>query len=197
MVRSQLLAPIIAYITQLAEYPALTRKVVGSLPTVCTKQFERLIVARSSKVSDEALADAVAQSISVMEVLRRLGIKEAGGSHSHCTKRIKKLGLDTKHFLGAAHNRGKLSPRRTKPEDILVLRESGGRAKSAKLVRALIESEVKHECALCSQPPFWRGFKLTLDVDHINENWLDDRKENLRFLCPNCHSQFSRNLLGS
>ena len=38
---------------------------------------------------------------------------------------------------------------------------------------------------------------LTLDVDHINENWLDDRLENLRFLCPNCHSQFSRKLLGN
>lgn len=37
------------------------------------------------------------------------------------------------------------------------------------------------------------GRSLTLDVDHKNNNWLDDRLENLQFLCPNCHSQKSRN----
>ena len=35
----------------------------------------------------------------------------------------------------------------------------------------------------------WRGEKLTLDLDHINGINDDHRKSNLRFLCPNCHSQ--------
>ena len=33
------------------------------------------------------------------------------------------------------------------------------------------------------------GRSLTLDVDHKNDDWLDDRLENLQFLCPNCYSQ--------
>jgi hypothetical protein len=35
----------------------------------------------------------------------------------------------------------------------------------------------------------WRGEKLSLDLDHINGINDDHRKSNLRFLCPNCHSQ--------
>ena len=73
------------------------------------------------------------------------------------------------------------------------LRKTGGRAKRVQLKRAMIESGVEEKCSKCGQPPTWLGSELTLDIDHINENWLDDRIENLRFLCPNCHSQFSRN----
>lgn len=142
-------------------------------------------------MTDEQLREAVAKSLSVMEVLRNIGVKEAGGAHSHYSSRIKKLELDTSHFLCGRVN-GFLSRKST--EDILVLRESGGRTKSHQLIRALIDSGVPHECNQCGLGPSWQGTKLTLDVDHKNRNWLDDRLENIRFLCPNCHSQFTRGL---
>ena len=37
--------------------------------------------------------------------------------------------------------------------------------------------------------PFWMGQPLTLHVDHINGINNDNRKKNLRYLCPNCHQQ--------
>lgn len=148
------------------------------------------------KVTDAQLEEIVARCYSVYEVLRELGLKEAGGSHSHYSKRMQRLGICTEHFTGQAHAKGTASKQRKEASAILILRETGSRSKSHHLVRALIESEVKHECSKCGQGPEWMGNPLTLDVDHINENWLDDRLENLRFLCPNCHSQFSRRLLG-
>lgn len=155
-------------------------------------------MSRKSQISDDSLKEAVLNSNSIMEVLRFLGLREAGGTHSHYRNRIKKLGLDTSHFTGKAVNKNKTFIEKQKtPEQILVERDKGTRAKAKQLTRALIASGVKHECSKCAQPPTWLGFPLTLDVDHINENWLDDRLENLRFLCPNCHSQFSRKLLGS
>jgi hypothetical protein len=146
------------------------------------------------KVTDEALAVAIRDSISFREVLRKLGIKQAGGSQSHYTSRARALGLDLSHFLGQAANRGKVSRLKKTSEHYLVKRESGARQDSKRLTRSLLEIGRKHECEQCGQGPEWRGNPLTLDVDHINEDWLDDRADNLRFLCPNCHSQYSRGL---
>lgn len=153
---------------------------------------------KRTKITDDMLREAVKNSNSVMGVLRYLGIKEAGGSNTHYSKRIKALEIDTQHFVGKGWNAGKtFTAKQKKAEDILIKRESGLRAKASHLRRSLISIGRPYECSCCGQGPEWRGNPLTLDVDHINEDWLDDRESNLRFLCPNCHSQFSRNLLGS
>jgi hypothetical protein len=150
---------------------------------------------KRTRISDEDIAEAVKHSRSYFQVLDRLGRRRAGGSHSHIKLRIKRAGIDTSHFTGQGWNKGGHSRNRKSIEEILVLREGGARSKPHQLTRALISLGIKHECQKCGQGPEWMGNPLTLDVDHINQNWLDDRAENLRFLCPNCHSQFSRNLI--
>lgn len=46
-------------------------------------------------------------------------------------------------------------------------------------------------CSKCNIEPMWDGEELMLEIDHINGVNNDNRIENLRWLCPNCHSQTS------
>ena len=62
-----------------------------------------------TKTSDEKLAEVVAESTSFAEVLRKLGLRQAGGTQFHYRSRINKLGIDTSHFLGQGHLKGKTS----------------------------------------------------------------------------------------
>jgi Zn finger protein HypA/HybF involved in hydrogenase expression len=58
------------------------------------------------------------------------------------------------------------------------------------LKRALDEMKIEYKCQKCKINSY-DSMPITLEVDHINGNWQDNRLENLRYLCPNCHSQMS------
>jgi transposase/5-methylcytosine-specific restriction endonuclease McrA len=144
------------------------------------------------KYTREVLAAAVAASTSMAGVLRHLGLGQNGGSHTHLRRRIDRLGIDTGHFLGRAHYRGSVSPRRRSPSEILVVRPAGAkRAAPQVLRRALVAQGRAYRCAECGVSDSWNGRPLTLQIDHIDGRYWDCRPDNLRFLCPNCHSQTS------
>lgn len=129
------------------------------------------------------------ESNSIAEVIRKLGIRQTGGSHSHISRKLKEYEIDISHFTGKTSSRGRPSTRKRHWQEVLTLRNFGRREDAYRLRRALIESGIKYTCSECLSEPVWKNKELRLQVDHLNRNWLDDRRENLRFLCPNCHSQ--------
>ncbi len=142
----------------------------------------------NSKYTKEVLEEAVKNSESFAGVVRFLGLKLAGGTQTHIANRIRALGINHDHFKGQGWNKNGPARNKKSMNEILVLRDSGPRTKRKQLLRAMIEYGFKYVCE-CGQLPEWNGVVLTLEIDHISGEWLDDRPENLRFLCPNCHSQ--------
>ena len=57
-----------------------------------------------------------------------------------------------------------------------------------KLQLAEINEEQNHSCLTCGISE-WQGKKITLELDHIDGNSSNNVRDNLRLLCPNCHSQ--------
>ena len=58
-------------------------------------------------------------------------------------------------------------------------------------VRRYIIEEQKHYCAICGDPDIWKGSPLRFVLDHTDGDSTNNRRENLRLICPNCNSQTS------
>nr|WSS69163.1 HNH endonuclease [Streptomyces sp. NBC_01175] len=143
----------------------------------------------ASRPTQDTLRAAVADSRSLAELLRKLGRRDNTRQRHLVRQWLTEEGITTSHFLGQAHQRGRPAPTPTRrPEDLLVKHDGRRRTKTSLLRRALSEVGVPEQCGECGMDPFWRGDPITLEIDHINGDWSDDRAENLRLLCPNCHA---------
>ncbi len=138
------------------------------------------------KVSPEQFQSVIAESHTYTEALAHFALKNIGGNHKTLKRRIQEEGVDTSHFKMI----GQRNKDRAKPLAELLVK--GSTYNKYRLKKRLIkEGLLKETCAKCQRGPSWEGQSLALEMDHINGDPLDDRIDNLRLLCPNCHSQTS------
>ncbi|MFE9252973.1 HNH endonuclease [Streptomyces sp. NPDC007088] len=141
------------------------------------------------RLADAALREAVARSTSYADVLRALDLPVGAATQRRVRRRITGLGLDTSHFRRRPWAAEPAVPRRSTPvERLIVLPPGSPRTRRAQLHAALGETGRPYVCERCGNPGVWEGETLTLHIDHVSGDWLDNRAENLRYLCPNCHA---------
>ena len=136
--------------------------------------------------SDDDFKEIISLAKSYSDCLRRLGLGTKGGTSSKLLKkRIEELNCSTDHFL----TRGKASAdtRKIPLEQILVEKSSYQNISRLK-IRLVNEGKLDYVCSICGIKE-WLGKPLSLQLDHINGVSNDHRIENLRFVCPNCHTQ--------
>lgn len=150
----------------------------------------------SKKYPKGELNEKVKLSLSWASLLNSYGLKYTGGNYRAMQRRVRFYNIDTSHFTGQRWNRGmnrdnnysidSMAKKLTKWE---VFSENASPSiTSSRLRREMLRAGFAYICSICHISN-WHDKPLTLHIDHINGISNDNRKENLRFLCPNCHQQ--------
>ena len=72
----------------------------------------------------------------------------------------------------------------------LIIKNLTRRIKRQTLLNAINnEGSLEYKCFYCNITDIYNNKPLKLQIDHIDGNWKNNLITNLRFLCPNCHSQ--------
>lgn len=143
------------------------------------------------KYQKDNLTEIVKNSKSISDVINKLGLRNAGGNFKTIKNYIETYKIDITHFESDKLRIVKLKElsKENKIDLTLILVENSTYSRTSLKRRLVEENVLEYKCEKCSNIGEWLGEKITLQLDHKNGIFNDNRIENLRFLCPNCHSQ--------
>lgn len=128
-----------------------------------------------TKYTKEILEPIIRSSLSFAECLKKLGVRATGGNYKNLQRNIEKFGLDTSHMLNQAINSGKEFKRF---DDI----------KKPETIKRRLVKERGYLCERCFISE-WLNEPIVLELEHCDGDNRNNSRENLKLLCPNCHSQ--------
>lgn len=138
------------------------------------------------KLDEDEFRQLIKASVGYSDALRKLGLSTRGGSTLDVLKRrINELRIDTSHFSKGACISKQIT---IYPLNTILVKHSKYANMSALKRRLIKEKLLIYRCDICGLSS-WQDKPIALQIDHINGDNSDNRINNLRLLCPNCHSQ--------
>jgi Zn finger protein HypA/HybF involved in hydrogenase expression len=139
---------------------------------------------------ENKLREVLPNSESFRDVLDKLNYTATSAAYVALKTALKKFNLDYSHFLGQGFLLGKKHNWKKSKNLNDILSNNITYVSSNNLKKRLIKDGVlENKCQNCKIDPIWNNNPLSLQLDHINGIHSDNSLENLRLLCPNCHSQ--------
>ncbi len=126
-------------------------------------------------------------SNSYCDIIHKLGLNLCGSQYLAVKRKIEALGLSPSHFDKTKYRKNAHNAVKRPLVDVLTIHSNWKSTYHLK-ERLIKENILKNECGECKLTT-WRNKLISLQLDHINGIRSDNRIENLRLLCPNCHSQ--------
>jgi hypothetical protein len=143
---------------------------------------------RKRRWSISDLKRVTKQSTSIRQIIDGLGLVPAGGNYDQVKRALVENKINISHITGSGWRKGKkfqFVPR-IRLEDIFVKKST---FQSYKLKKRLFAVGLKKEkCERCGWAEASEDGRIPVELDHINGDKYDNRLQNLRILCPNCHS---------